>query len=343
MTARAVNPTPARLGLRAASSPFVDESCSSWVQRLCGDHQYSMARMEAVLGFAVDDRDWDRPIPADAWSRVVEMTGLEQFRNLGGLRVLADLEHCAAHSRLLWSDRAQPRYRFCASCLASDQVPYFRWQWRLAAVQECWVHGTPLHEQCPWCNAPVLMHRSRLVLIGRWGRAFQLNGCDLCGMGMADAVLTPPSTMVNRSAQRRLKTALIPLCGLQAEATPSSLAAAVAELAAAAVARKGRPRPPGQARAEPVPEPAPAADKRDLPDQGIQAARARSDHYLRQRLAEKARDAAWVLNAESFQRVFEIPTPAARPEPDWRWRLGPARRLKVASALRMIRRARREE
>lgn len=45
--------------------------------------------------------------------------------------------------------------QYCAACLASDAVPYFRLQWRLAWHTCCSIHRVRLYDRCWRCHAPL--------------------------------------------------------------------------------------------------------------------------------------------------------------------------------------------
>jgi len=49
--------------------------------------------------------------------------------------------------------------QYCPACLAIDQRPYYRLQWRLAWHVSCSVHNTQLHDRCWNCSASVQPHR----------------------------------------------------------------------------------------------------------------------------------------------------------------------------------------
>jgi len=49
--------------------------------------------------------------------------------------------------------------QFCPHCLAEDQKPYYRLNWRFAWHTECVRHQCGLLDDCPACHAPVEPHR----------------------------------------------------------------------------------------------------------------------------------------------------------------------------------------
>ena len=65
--------------LWAAKPPLVGESCASWVQRLCGDHQYSFKVLGQVLG------DKDRVKAGRVMQAMMQMKKI----------IIADLEKAA--------------------------------------------------------------------------------------------------------------------------------------------------------------------------------------------------------------------------------------------------------
>jgi hypothetical protein len=49
--------------------------------------------------------------------------------------------------------------QWCPQCLAKDEEPYYRRNWRLAFSTTCSSHGTLLVDQCQNCGAPGVPHR----------------------------------------------------------------------------------------------------------------------------------------------------------------------------------------
>src|SRR5690349_19466750 len=77
--------------LLATTPPLPDESCASWIQRMAGDHQYSMNKLMQILGVHPSRRDWDLPIPLAAWLRILTATGIRYLRYGYSPRVLSIL------------------------------------------------------------------------------------------------------------------------------------------------------------------------------------------------------------------------------------------------------------
>ena len=54
--------------------------------------------------------------------------------------------------------------QYCPQCLAEDETPYFRRQWRLASRVSCFAHGCGLRDRCPACRTAISSyHQEDLV------------------------------------------------------------------------------------------------------------------------------------------------------------------------------------
>lgn len=172
--------------LLAAKPALPDESFASWIQRVCGDHQYSMPTLIRTIGYKPRMRDWDLPIPHTVWERVHQLLSLGPEHDHPSLSTLGTLCYHIYPAQLLWHKRRTPRYRWCRDCFKRDKTPYLRWFWRLSALTWCPFHGRWLSEICPTCGAPLLLRSSRLVASGRYGQASTLAHCDSCGMPLRE-------------------------------------------------------------------------------------------------------------------------------------------------------------
>lgn len=174
--------------LLAAKPALPNESLASWVQRVCGDHQYSMPTLIRTIGYEPRLRDWDLPVPHVVWERIRQLLSWGPEHDHLSLSTLGMLCSHLHPSQLLWHERRTPRYRWCRDCFKRDEIPYLRWFWRLSALTWCPVHGRVLSEACPTCGIPLLLHTSRLVASGRHGQASTLDQCDSCGMPLRASV-----------------------------------------------------------------------------------------------------------------------------------------------------------
>jgi hypothetical protein len=63
------------------------------------------------------------------------------------------------------------RYSFCCRCLAADEVPFLRRDWRLSISCWCPSHGCELTDACPGCGAALVLST---------GRCSALSRCEFC-------------------------------------------------------------------------------------------------------------------------------------------------------------------
>ena len=191
--------------LWAAKPPLPGESCASWIQRLCGDHQYSFPVLRRVLGQEPQRADWDRPLDPSVLLRLAELVDLpELMQSFSELSLLGMLSRTLDSLGCLRVIDKKPAYKWCPTCFAEDETPHLRWYWRLEGIRECWVHQSPLNEQCLMCGLPIFVHRARLT--GR--SASLLSECAECGM-----FLSVPATRYrhySRESQRKLRSIFAP-------------------------------------------------------------------------------------------------------------------------------------
>lgn len=174
--------------LLASPEPFLDESPASWVQRISGAHQYPLSVLSQVTNIYPRQADWDYHVTNDSWSTLLSLAnagtntcGEARFA-LNTLRLRLPLR------RHLFLVRERPCYRWCSACFSTDLEPYLRWHWRLAASTRCHVHRCQLEERCQWCKSPLNVTRAVLVS----GRASDLSICARCGMPLATGEALAP-------------------------------------------------------------------------------------------------------------------------------------------------------
>ncbi len=309
-----------RLGMLLATPlPLPSESRASWIQRIAGNHQYSMPRLMENVGYQPPHRDWDLPASPDVWSSILLSTGIPRRRE-ESLGILEALGRRIEPSRLLWYYLGSARYRWCEQCLASDPVPFLRWHWRLEVVRDCWTHHSPLSEHCPWCASPVLLHGARLVAVGASGLASNLGHCDRCSMPLFGPRQVKPKRRKQDALQERIRQALDPLILWEGsiDGCMTDVVLRFAEVAGLGDAEIELPGYEGFLVAERRRGHGRAADCLKL----LRAARS---------------DSSWVLNSESFQAPGAPRREEGRSAVRWSWRLGHFGRARVARALRLIR------
>jgi hypothetical protein len=179
---RLQDPNPGAGRLWAASPPIADESRASWIQRLCGNHQYTFAQLTSVAGFKPPRLDWDKALLPSGWNRLQAMAGMDRDDLRYSTEWLARMSEDMGCEELLLSRDNKPCYRWCGACFKSDGIPHLRWHWRLAFVRMCWTHDSPLNEECAVCGHPFLVDHARLTN----RHALTLAECPRCGCSLTD-------------------------------------------------------------------------------------------------------------------------------------------------------------
>lgn len=178
--------------LFARPEPHIDESPSSWVQRLSGSHQYSFKRLSQVTDIHPKNKDWDCGVTNEDWRKLLELADASSS-SCGEARFAYTALLSRSHKETpLLNLEGRPSYRWCSACFIEDRVPYLRWHWRLSGCTRCHIHKCPLEERCPWCKSPLSVHRALLVSCGRAKGVFQLSNCGSCGMPLLNGEAPPP-------------------------------------------------------------------------------------------------------------------------------------------------------
>lgn len=137
--------------------------------------------------------------------------------------LLLPLRDTAHRNRSTWM-------QYCPDCLAADDAPYFRRQWRLASRVSCFAHGCGLRDRCPACHAGV-------AAFGQ-GELVPQHFCARCRFDLRAA----PKALV-KAAARRLERAIADICWVEAaRASPktSDAVSRVLSMPVAAEVRSGR-------------------------------------------------------------------------------------------------------
>jgi hypothetical protein len=166
--------------LLAAPPSLPGESRLSWVQRLCGAHQYSIARLRDITGINPLVGDWDTGVSTSEWADLLSLAGMKADSCGEAIYCLDQLCTSFPRRQILLYDKQMPRCRWCSRCLSGDPVPYLRWDWRLMEVRHCSIHKVPLDDQCVWCGSSLQMHRTLLL------SSPDLATCASCGMALVD-------------------------------------------------------------------------------------------------------------------------------------------------------------
>ena len=332
-----VNGFKAGARLWASQPPLVGESRASWIQRICGDHQYSFAVLNRILRRQQGRLDWDRHLASSMWGHILEMTERQEAHS-HGLDVLSSLSQWGACDALIYSSNGVPRYRWCGACFASDRTPYLRWYWRLAPVRECWDHRVPLNEQCELCSEPFHLDNARLV--GR--SALSLAECPKCGIGLDQ--VHDKGTPYSPQIQLSLRTALAHVWSVGHFESEYEAALTGARCLRASHGAKANdellPSQVWRSRSRDIAAPSQKASPMGSP---YARAQARSAAYMKSILARPRQDKSWKINAESFQSPTLPLTGGQLPNVPWQWKLSARRRMAIADALWKMRQELRAE
>lgn len=140
---------------------LLDESLSSWRQRTAWANGYMLfpvrdertRRRDPDISLSGDETRWVSRLSTKSEDDIRSMT--IQYHPL--LRKL----NTERSRHLIWvvSPKAAAGVgahgaMFCPHCLATDEVPYFRWHWRMAFLNACPIHNIQLIDQCPKCQRP---------------------------------------------------------------------------------------------------------------------------------------------------------------------------------------------
>ena len=170
-----------------------DESLTSWLARCAFAHGCAPTALTGVLWpkWRVWTIDADRGIPADHRRALQRCAGVP-----ADAIQAASLETVAVRvaGRRPRDDRAWPWMtavrspdrricvpQFCPRCLAADDPPHYRIDWRLAWHTTCPRHHCALAERCAACGNPQQVHR--LAVDAR-----HIGVCAACGTNLGDCV-----------------------------------------------------------------------------------------------------------------------------------------------------------
>lgn len=168
--------------LHAAPPAFPDESANSWIQRVCGAHQYSVSRLKFILDIGGALLDFDVGATQEEWERILYLTHAPDDTCALGRTELAKMNEVRTSAVLMRSKAKAPKYRWCTRCFETDQTPYLRWRWRIEEVVTCEIHSEPLSELCGCCGGEVSLSFALLVYGAARNAVSMLSECQHYGM-----------------------------------------------------------------------------------------------------------------------------------------------------------------
>lgn len=186
---------------------YGNELLSSWLTRSAqanGLRVHAFCRMTLGSGAQIWNRDLDRTASQDVLRLLSESTGSSLNELAGGMLSTYEgvlFEHHNPRGNTKWIlplgiyHRTRKRFglQFCPLCLAEDQQPYYRKQWRLAFHTLCDRHSVMVHDRCPQCEAPVVFFRVELGCRNRLSGT-SITQCHQCGFDLSRAPAYGPSS-----------------------------------------------------------------------------------------------------------------------------------------------------
>jgi uncharacterized protein (DUF983 family) len=115
-------------------------------------------------------------------ARIEEMTLANYVGNLNNRHTPRGHKFWILPTSPISNDRNRPGLQYCPQCLAEDERPYMRRQWRLGFVTACVKHNMMLRDRCPRCGAFIHQHRSP-----------SLRHCFQCGLDLTKVKTDSPA------------------------------------------------------------------------------------------------------------------------------------------------------
>jgi hypothetical protein len=175
-------------------TPLRDELLSSWLHRLALAHGLSPRHFGEELGFG--SGAWsarlDLALPGTVLNLLHHQTGVDRDKIMAMTIGAKKWRPLLLPLRRAQADQKHATWQqFCPACLAEDETPYFRQEWRRASVMTCRRHRRALLDRCPSC-------RQGLALFNQRGLVPQ-NQCAVCGFDLGQAK-SPNLTPATRKA-----------------------------------------------------------------------------------------------------------------------------------------------
>lgn len=159
--------------------PFEDETISSWFLRIIkaniGDQPiHRFCRIEFGPNVSIWTRDTDRNISKEVLEILSKKSGVQihtiENMLLGSYQgTVFEKHNPKGASKWILPIGVYHRIRnrfgqqWCPLCLATDPIPYYRRQWRMAFSSCCLKHGRLLRDRCYYCASPCMPHRGNFL------------------------------------------------------------------------------------------------------------------------------------------------------------------------------------
>lgn len=162
----------------AVPTPLLpDEIFSSWLVRAAFDN--GMEPMGFTDAIWKKSRLWtidiDRHLSNDQISTIAKLSGLDSFQVHNSMlsnvvsrfpdQLIANKKQLQPWVLALGSrNRARlGGMQYCPHCLAEDETPYFKLNWRFAWHVACQKHQCALLDRCPHCKAAIQFHKRKFI------------------------------------------------------------------------------------------------------------------------------------------------------------------------------------
>ncbi|MBP2449947.1 TniQ family protein [Rhizobium leguminosarum] len=186
-------------------APQPDELLSSWLHRLAYANGVAPRAFARVLGLGAGmwSPSLDVRLPSDVASLLRANTGISA-EQLSAMTLSHDPPE-QLRLRLRNSGRrgSSTWLQFCSQCLAEDQDPYFRRNWRLATRVACQDHRSGLRDRCTSCRSHIAAYSQ--------GTLAPQHFCARCGFDLRRA-----SKVSMSPAARRLDLRINEMCAHRA-------------------------------------------------------------------------------------------------------------------------------
>lgn len=168
--------------LIAAPVAQIDEAPASWIQYVCASHQYSITRLERILGIRPRFHDWDLLVSRQDWANVFQRADCSNEAFAEAFLSTEYSIHTSKRKSLAGFKDGPPKYRWCSSCLQEDARPYIRWWWRFPNRTHCPKHQQKLVRKCFNCQSELILSYALMVNAGSRFPIPDLSYCQQCSL-----------------------------------------------------------------------------------------------------------------------------------------------------------------
>jgi hypothetical protein len=167
--------------------PIQSESLASWITRAALSQACSVRDICKYL--RISDIDIDLFLGENSPTRLAANCNLtlDSFDIVQKIMTnLTEIDPNGANY-LLFEDK-KAISRFCPLCLKTDQIPYFRLEWRFVAWRWCPLHNCLLEDVCGNCNRAVQLPFNLMYVALKNAQAWNLSYCKYCQQSLTDNV-----------------------------------------------------------------------------------------------------------------------------------------------------------